>query len=224
MDERFNKIALFLLAVFLNSFGYTGAQILRPNGVLVMTWIDSMIPFVPQFIVAYALYFPVALLPFFLYWKDYKAYKTMALSLAAVLAIAIIIFLVFQTSITRADVDPQKDIFNWGVWQVYQWDAPLNALPSLHVAIPTIATLFVYLRNRKLGLAILPITIAIILSTVFIKQHAILDVLAGLVLAFAIFKARHVFESKKNKEKKEGKKKCSPRQENLVSLSHSTLS
>jgi membrane-associated phospholipid phosphatase len=207
LNESAKKILLFLLVVFLNSVGYAGAQILRPQGVLVVTWIDGMIPFISVFVVAYALYFPVALLPFFLYWKDYKAYRTKALSLATVLAIAIIIFLVFQTGITRADVDPTRDIFSWGVWQVYQWDNPINALPSLHVAIPTIATLFVYLRNRKLGLCLVPVTIAIILSTVFIKQHAVLDVLGGLIVAFAVFKARHAFEGRAKKPAKRSKQR-----------------
>ncbi len=111
MNVTNKKIGLFLLAVFLNSVGYKAAQILRPDGLLVTTWIDSLIPYIPYFVVPYALYVPVVLLPFFLYWKDYKKYRAVALSMAAVLAISILIFLAFQTRVIRATVEP-TDLFN----------------------------------------------------------------------------------------------------------------
>ena len=124
------------------------------------------------------------------------------MSLAMVLAISIAIYLAMQTSVARAAVDPSKDIFSWGVALVYSFDKPVNAFPSLHVAIPAIATLFIYLRSRKLGLYLVPVTVAVILSTVFIKQHAALDVLGGLILAFAVFRARNIFDAKNGKKKK----------------------
>jgi len=193
MKERDKKLGLFLLVIFLNSIGYKAAQWFRPDGILVTTWLDSFIPYIPYFAVPYALYVPVVLLSFYLYWKDYKKYRVMALSVIAVLIISIAIYLTFQTRVIRENVEP-ADFFNWGVSVAYSLDEPVNALPSLHVALPTLATLFVYKRNRKLGLYIAPVTVLIILSTVFIKQHAVLDVFAGLILAFAVFRFRRVFE------------------------------
>ncbi len=117
----------------------------------------------------------------------------MALSVATVLLASVIIFFAFQTQIVRAEVRA-GNIFDDLVLFVYSLDNPVNALPSLHVSLSTLATLFVFLRNKKLGLYISPVTILIILSTVFIKQHAVLDVFAGLIMAFAVFKIRHVFD------------------------------
>src|SRR3989338_8930539 len=179
------KIKLILLVVVLNSIGYKAAQFFRPEGFSVMTWLDSFIPFVSYFIVPYALYPVIVGLSFYLYWKDYKKYKTMALSIATVLFISVIIYFAFQTQITRQEIQPQN-IFDDLVLFVYSLDQPVNALPSLHVSLPTLATLFIFLRNRKLALYVAPVTILIILSTVFIKQHAVLDVFAGLILAFAV--------------------------------------
>ena len=71
--------------------------------------------------------------------------------------------------------------------QTYASDKPLNAFPSLHVGMSTLATLFVYRKRKKLGLAVLPVTVLIILSTVFIKQHVLLDVAGGLVLAGLVY-------------------------------------
>lgn len=193
LNENQKKIGLFVLVLILNSVGYKLAQILRPEGFLVTGWLDSFIPYVSYFVVPYALYPVIAIMAFVLYWNDYKKYKIMALSFAAVLAIAIIIFLGFQTTATRATIQG-GDLFNWGVSLVYSFDAPLNAFPSLHVAIPVTATLFIYLRNRRLGLYLAPVTVLIILSTVLIKQHAVVDIIGGLLLAFGVFKCRHIFE------------------------------
>jgi membrane-associated phospholipid phosphatase len=191
--ETQNKILLFLLVVFLNSVCYKAAQLLRPEGFLVTTWIDNLIPYISYFVIPYASYVIIALIPFFLYWRDYKAYRTMALSMATVLAIAVVIYLTFQTSVIRPNVD-STDIFNQWVAFVYSIDKPLNALPSLHVALPTLATLFIYLRNRKLGAYLAPLTFLIILSTMFIKQHSVFDVAAGLILAFSVFRYRRIFD------------------------------
>lgn len=196
MDKlTLKKLSLFLLVVLLNSVGYKLAQFLRPEGLLVTTWLDSFIPFIPVFVVPYALYPIIGILPFAVYWKDYKKYRVMALSMAAVLAISIVIFLAFQTSVERAEF-AVNDLFTWGVSVVYSLDEPLNALPSLHVAIPVIATLFIYLKNRRLGLYIFPLTLLVVLSTVFIKQHAVLDLIAGLILALAVFRCRKIFMEK----------------------------
>ena len=191
---------MFLLVVLLNSLGYKLAQFLRPEGVLVTTWLDSFIPFIPAFVVPYAVYPIIGILPFVVFWKDYGKYRTVALSMATVLAISIVIFMTFQTSVARADF-VADDLFTWGVSVVYSLDEPLNALPSLHVAIPVIATLFIYAEKRRLGLYILPVTILIALSTVFIKQHAILDLIAGLALALAVFKCRRFFDGRKKKRR-----------------------
>jgi len=192
MNETFKKLGLFLVAVALNSVGYGAAQALRPEGFLVTTWIDSFIPYVSWFVVPYLLFFPLVLVPFFLYWKDYPGYRTMALSLIAVLAVSLVVYLAFQTTATRAEVEP-NDFFNWGVWMIYSVDKPLNNLPSLHVALSTIAALFAYLKSRRIGLGLAPLAVLIILSTVFIKQHAFLDVVAGLALTFGVFRFRGFF-------------------------------
>ena len=189
----FKKILLFLAVVLLNSVGYKAAQIIRPTGILTMTWIDPLIPYISTFVIPYALYLPVLILPFILYWNDYKKYRTMALSLAAVLAASIIIYLIFQTEMTRYEPS-QNNIFDSFVSAIQHADAPVNALPSLHVSIPLMITFFVYIRSRKMGICLLPVTILIILSTVFIKQHAVLDILGGIILATIVFRMRKHIE------------------------------
>jgi membrane-associated phospholipid phosphatase len=71
---------------------------------------------------------------------------------------------------------------------------PTNAFPSLHVSLTLTISMFVYGKNRKVGIVLLIITFFIILSTMFVKQHVFLDVIGGLMLAFVIFKNKKVFD------------------------------
>jgi membrane-associated phospholipid phosphatase len=71
---------------------------------------------------------------------------------------------------------------------------PTNAFPSLHVSLTSTISMFVYGKNRKVGIVLLIITFFIILSTMFVKQHVFLDVIGGLMLAFVIFKNKKVFD------------------------------
>jgi membrane-associated phospholipid phosphatase len=202
--ENSNKIALLLIAVLLNSFGYIAAQMIRPSGIIVTNQIDNMIPYVSQFVLAYMLYLPVVLVSYILLWKNYKEFRVMALCIIATMLISIIIYIVFQTESIRPDVNQNGDVFNSLVSWVYSADKPVNSFPSLHVAIPTLVTLFVFLHSRKLGLALLPAAILIILSTVFIKQHSVVDIAGALILAFFVFHYRHIFDVKRAGKKKMG--------------------
>jgi membrane-associated phospholipid phosphatase len=73
---------------------------------------------------------------------------------------------------------------------------PNNTFPSLHVALTSSITAFVYEKDTKIGMVLIPLTFLIILSTIFIKQHVVLDIIGGLMLAFFIFKIKNVFDGK----------------------------
>jgi membrane-associated phospholipid phosphatase len=66
----------------------------------------------------------------------------------------------------------------------------VNAFPSLHVSLTILAVLFVFARSWKWGVRLLPLGVLIILSTLFIKQHAVVDVIGGLLLAWVVFRLR----------------------------------
>ena len=69
---------------------------------------------------------------------------------------------------------------------VYIGDNPFNDFPSLHTALSTILALHWRRLDARLGtLATIWVTL-IVLSTVFIKQHYVPDLVAGLLLAFAV--------------------------------------
>ncbi|MBI4182156.1 MAG: phosphatase PAP2 family protein [Candidatus Aenigmarchaeota archaeon] len=186
--DRAQKFGLLLAAVLLNSLGYAAIQWLRPTGVVVTTWVDSLVPFLPIFVIPYALYVPLVLLPFLLLWKD-DSYPRMAAGMILCLGISLLVYLVFQTSVLRPEVEV-TDLWTWAVSLFYAGDRPLNVYPSLHVSMSLLATLFIAERRPRAGMLLAPLTALVALSTVFIRQHAIVDVAGGIALALAIFWTR----------------------------------
>ncbi|MFJ1327726.1 phosphatase PAP2 family protein [Capnocytophaga canimorsus] len=66
-------------------------------------------------------------------------------------------------------------------------EAPTAAFPSSHVGISVVILLWLYSHNRKLFFGILPFTTILIFSTVYIKAHYAVDVLAGLLSGILIY-------------------------------------
>ncbi|MFH1364491.1 MAG: phosphatase PAP2 family protein [Candidatus Aenigmatarchaeota archaeon] len=192
MDLRSNqtliKITLFLIPIILIGVCYKAIQYISPTGFYPALPLDAMIPYISYFVIPYILYFPYILLPFLLLWKRPKDYKQLALTYILILIISEVVYLTFQTAVVRPDIQP-VNIFDQVVLMIYGADDPLNALPSLHTSLSIAAALFVWRFSKKLGIPAVILTILIILSTLFIRQHVILDVVAGTLLAFAAYYA-----------------------------------
>jgi membrane-associated phospholipid phosphatase len=195
MQERFKKIILLLTIIALYLGVYRLVQTINPVGSNLAIGLDKYIPLIPEFVVIYLLYIPMIIFVFAFYWNDYKTYRSMSLMLIAVISIAIMIYSVFQTEVLRPIIS-STDFFTRLTNTIYKYDMPNNTFPSLHVALTSTISAFVYEKNTKVGLVLLPLAFLIILSTMFIKQHVVLDIIGGLILAFFIFKIKNVFDIK----------------------------
>ena len=82
------------------------------------------------------------------------------------------------------------NIFTWLVGRLYHADTNTNVIPSMHV-LGCMAAVFGLFRCRctprwaKIGVIIL--TVLINASTVFIKQHSILDVIIALIVSVVLY-------------------------------------
>ena len=72
---------------------------------------------------------------------------------------------------------------------MHMLDSRYNALPSLHVANPWLVALLCTHEKGNSGLTFFFWTLALAISaaTLFVRQHYLLDVLAGAVLAMLMF-------------------------------------
>jgi len=62
-------------------------------------------------------------------------------------------------------------------------DPPWNCLPSTHCAVAMLAALAILESDRRLGVWAVATAVGIGVSTMYTKQHYLVDVLAGFTLA-----------------------------------------
>jgi membrane-associated phospholipid phosphatase len=72
---------------------------------------------------------------------------------------------------------------------LYRLDAGWNVFPSLHVAHSVLVTLLYLQHDRRRSPLVAAGTALIALSTVLVKQHYIVDVPAGALLAWLCYRA-----------------------------------
>lgn len=155
------------------------------------TDIDDLIPFVSVFIIPYMMYMPNLIISLIIMcYCDEERYFISLLTLNIVNCICLIIYLIFQTYVPRPIIIHDDLLCNF-VKFIYSRDNPYNCFPSIHVAATFSALKGINkLKNMptkyKIGFNI--VGWLIITSTQFVKQHVIIDLLAGLVLVEAVYK------------------------------------
>lgn len=155
--------------------------------------LDDKIPFCRFFIVPYCLWHPLLfLMTLYLMWYDIPAFKRFMLFFGAGCISTMIFCLIFPNG---QDLRPtefaQHDIFTWMIEKIYAADTNTNVLPSMHVIGCAALTFACFdaasLRKRHLQWVMLPLGFLISISTVFVKQHSILDFFAALPVCAVLY-------------------------------------
>lgn len=162
--------------------------------------LDDMIPFCEYFVVFYVLWYPyMALTGLYLIFRDPDAFRRFMWFIMIGFTASIIFFFIFPNGQNlRPETFEHDNIFTSLIGSLYAADTNTNVLPSMHV-IGSMATFFAFidcklLRKRKLlTFCSFVLAVMINLSTVFIKQHSFLDVIAGLVVSAVIYLIVYVF-------------------------------
>ena len=97
------------------------------------------------------------------------------------------IFLLFPTIMLRGEVTG-SDAFSQAVALLYRIDPPTNLFPSIHCLESYIcmkAALEMKDVDRRYRIAMVIMSILVFMSTVFIKQHVILDFFGAVIVAEA---------------------------------------
>ena len=170
---------------------------------IIHTVIDEKIPFCEYFVIPYLLWFAfvaVTIIYFILFndgssnkWKEY--YQLM-ITLATGMTLFLIISLVFPNGqdlrpvLTKTAGD---SIFIRAVRFIYQSDTPTNVLPSIHV-FNSLACCGAILKNKRQHFKkstdriTLTLTILIIMSTMFLKQHSVVDVVLAALMYTGVYR------------------------------------
>ena len=151
---------------------------------------DDYIPFCEYFIIPYLLWFAyIAVTLGYLFFNDKQEfYKASAIMFSGMTIFLIVSYVYPNVLHLRPHEFPRDNIFTDLVKFIYRTDTPTNVLPSIHVfnslAIHMSLSNCQSLKDRKgVRIGSLILTILIIMSTMFLKQHSVIDVCLGSTLA-----------------------------------------
>lgn len=149
--------------------------------------LDDKIPFVQHFIWIYIFwYFMLLAVPYYIAQINKTSFYKYTITFIITTLIAGIIFICFPNTVLRANVQG-TDVASKLVKLIYSLDDPgINCLPSIHCLY---SFLFIFsvidaknTCHTLMKIAIPVLSILVVLSTLFIKQHVVYDAVAALVI------------------------------------------
>lgn len=191
---RYKHAWLFGYAwIYLPWFLYLEKHVTK-NYHIIHTWVDDLIPFNEYFIIPYILwFFYVGAAILFFFFQNRQDYYRLCTFLFTGMTISLLICTIYKNGTDlRPLVNPEKNGFAWLVSVLHKADTSTNIFPSVHV-FNSIGVHIAVMKSscfqerpwiRRLSFLL---AVSICLSTVFLKQHSVVDGLGSIVMAYALY-------------------------------------
>ena len=158
--------------------------------------LDDVIPFCEGFLLLYCYWYLLivySLLMFMLY--DVRSFKRLQIYIMITQAAAMITYIAWPSvQQLRPETFERDNLLTRLMALIYAFDTPTGVCPSLHVAYSMgIASVWGRAKDAGIGKKLFMIASAILISmsTVFVKQHSVVDILAaipvGLFAEYLVF-------------------------------------
>ena len=166
--------------------------------------IDDKIPFIEYFIVPYLLWFVfIAVVFAYFFFTDVDGFYKLAKISFAGMTIFLIISTIMPNGLAIRPVVFERDnIFVDLVKMLYQTDTPTNVFPSLHVFNTLCACIAIHKsqalkKHKAVCIGAYVLGALIIMATMFLKQHSVLDVTGAFIMAYLLYQWVYAEETKK---------------------------
>ena len=156
---------------------------------------DQYIPFHEIFVIPYYYWFAFLIVPgvYFCLWEP-RAFRDFQWAIILTYSVTIIIYFIYPTeqNLRPDPADLARDnLLTRITLGLYNFDTNTNVCPSIHV-LGSFATLFAGLHSKTLAgwkwkLFFILSTVLISMSTVFLKQHSLIDVIAAFGVGFCCY-------------------------------------
>jgi membrane-associated phospholipid phosphatase len=179
----------YALSIILASFIHFWLNRPRGSEHNVSIFIDKLIPFSEWFSIPYLYWFAyIFLVIIYLSLVDYKSYFRLVASIVFGMCVSFLFFIFYPTTVARVDV-LEEGFWGFLMGLIYGNDNPYNCFPSIHVLNAFLATAFLCKSNRRFFIRSFAVIscILISLSTMFVKQHYVLDVVAAFVIGIVLY-------------------------------------
>lgn len=186
MGIRIKVLLAEILLLGLQTLLYFGVEAFEGKPHNVAKKIDGHIPFVPAFVYIYVLWFPLILLfPLALFRANPMAYARYQTAILLDIALSLVCYLVYPTSFARPEAS--DTVSGRAMKLVFRGSYKgLNCAPSMHCSMCYLVLHFVG-ATPGLPFAVaaiaVPVALGIVISTLFTKQHVVIDALTALPLA-----------------------------------------
>lgn len=145
--------------------------------------LDRAIPLQPGWALVYGGFYAfLIVLPVLVLWQEEHIRRSVN-SYLVVWTFAYACFLLYPTSAPRPTQVSGDGFAAHGLRFLYGADPPYNCFPSIHVAHSFVSALSCFRLHPGLGGIAIACATVVGLSTLFTKQHYVLDVVAGMALA-----------------------------------------
>lgn len=181
MEKRWVDYCLVVIATAC-LFLYFLTNVPREHMYELTTPLDRIIPLIPFFVIPYTSlhYFlmPATLIVLFMQPTNYYL-RVFLISAIVLLVSSNIVFFVFPTYFPFRPVVHDDSLLLWMIHWIYMMDRPGALFPSVHVNIALLCALMWWQVRSRFAWFIIGWAVLVVLSTLFIRQHYILDVIAG---------------------------------------------
>lgn len=153
--------------------------------------LDRKIPFCEWFIIPYNIWFVFIMgtVAFFvLVNRDKREYYRFEATMIVGMSLFLLISALWPNGLNlRPDILPRDNFCTHLVQNLYAKDTPTNVFPSMHVynSLCAIVALFdcrMLKRHHAIRAAIFVLVVLIVLATIFLRQHSVLDVIGAFAL------------------------------------------
>ena len=154
--------------------------------------LDAYIPFCAAFLIPYLAWF--LLVPgmcWYFYRRDPEQYLYLCRMIVVGLTICLALYAIFPNGQLLRRPIIGDDILSQLVILLRKTDTPTNVCPSIHVFM-TVSIALAVARSRAMSgqirrqAALMVLAVLICLSTVFLKQHSVVDVACGTALSLVL--------------------------------------
>ena len=191
-SERRHILLLLYFPIYLLAFFLLERNITTGYWVSYFPVLDDRIPFMPCFVIPYYLWYPFIFIPgLYFMLHDIPTFKLYMYNVILGYSLALLICALFPNGQNlRPTSFPADTLYTRMIRAIYIADTNTNVLPSMHV-IGTLAVVSAVMhspntKNLLIRASSIVLAVLICASTVFIKQHSILDIFAGILVSMLV--------------------------------------
>ena len=169
----------------------------RDNIFYMYSKLDDLIPFCELFVIPYFLWFAYIAIGYcFFFLVSRKEFIRLCIFLYTGMTVCLIIYTIFpngQNLRVNYDELGRDNFLIYPIKTLQSYDTAFNVFPSIHclnsfaMHIAIHKSKHISKHRKPIVIGSLILTILIVLSTVFTKQHSILDVFGAIILAIPLY-------------------------------------